>query len=114
MDGVIIYNFVSGERPGRPTGPNEWLSDDVWNLVSRCWCASWDGRPDVDSAINALNDAADSAGAGRRKAYATNDQGQGTTRRDSGASYENRLRTQVDGQVSEQTHSKQRITGASS
>ena len=100
---MIIYNVVSGDRPARPPGPNEWLSDDVWNFVSRCWSASWDGRPEVDFAINALNDAADAAGAGRRKAYTTNDHGQGT-RRDSGASYETRSRTQVDVVVSGQSN----------
>ena len=111
---MIIYNVVSGERPGRPVGPNEWLSDDVWNLVSRCWSASCDERPDVNFAMNALNDAADAVEVERRKGYTTNDQGQGTPRRDSGASYENRSRTQVDSRVSEQTHSKQRIIRASS
>ena len=85
---MIIHNVVGGERPGRPPGPNEWLSDVVWNFISRCWSASWDERPDVDFVINTLNDAADAVGAGRRRAYTTNDQGQGTTRRDSGTSCE--------------------------
>jgi len=85
-DGVIIYNVVIGERPGRPPGPNEWLSDDVWNFVSRCWSSSWDGRPDVDFAMNALNDAADAVEVRRRKMYATtNDPGRRTSRRVSGA-----------------------------
>ena len=110
-----MYNIVViGERPSRPAGPNEWLSDDVWNFVSRCWSASWDERPDVNFAINALNDAADAIEVGQRKGHTTNDQGQGTARRDSGALYENRSRMQVDGRVSEQPHSKQRITGVSS
>jgi len=85
-DGVIIYNVVTGERPGRPAGPNEWISDDVWNFVSRCWSPSWDGRPDVNFAMNALNDAADAVEARRRKLYGTtNDQGKRTSRRGSGA-----------------------------
>ena len=87
-DGVIIYNVVTGERPGRPAGPNEWLSDDVWNFISRCWSPSRDGRPDVDFAMNALNDAADAVEVRRRKLYATtSDQGKRTSRRVSGASY---------------------------
>ena len=110
----MIYTVLCGERPGRPAGPNEWLSDDVWNFVSRCWSASLDERPDVNFAINALNDAADAVEVVRRKGYTTNDRGQGTARCDSGASYESRSRTQVDGRVSEQTPSKQRITGAPS
>ena len=86
-DGVIIYNVVTGERPSRPPGPNEWLSDDVWNFISRCWSPSRDGRPDVDFAMNALNDAADAVEVRRRKLYPTNsDQGKRTSRRVSGAS----------------------------
>ena len=81
-DGVIIYNVVTGERPGRPAGPNEWLSDDVWNFISRCWSPSRDGRPDVNFAMNALNDAADAIEVRRRKLYVnTNDQGKRTFRR---------------------------------
>ena len=86
-DGVIIYSVVTGERPARPQEPNEWVSDDVWNFVSRCWSPSWDGRPDVNFAINALNDAADAVEVRRRKAYATTtDQGKKTSRRGTGAS----------------------------
>ena len=87
-DGVIIYNVVTGERPARPPGPNEWLSDDVWNFISRCWSPSLDGRPDVNFAMNALNDAADAVEVRRRKSDATtNDQGKRTSRRVSGVSH---------------------------
>ena len=86
-DGVIIYTVVTGDRPGRPLAPNEWLSDDIWNFISRCWSPSWEGRPDVNFAINALNDAADAVEVRRRKLYtATNDQGQSTSHRVPGAS----------------------------
>ena len=90
-DGVIIYNVVTGERPSRPPALNEWVSNDVWNFISRCWAGSWDGRPDVNFAINALNDAADAVEVRRRKTYTTsNDQGITTSRQGSGASYESR------------------------
>ena len=58
---MIIYHVVTGERPSRPPGPNEWLSDDVWNFISRCWSSSWDGRPDLNFAMNTLNDVANAA-----------------------------------------------------
>ena len=86
-DGVIIYGVVTGERPPRPMGQNEWVSDDVWNFISRCWSSSLDGRPDVDFAINALNDAGDVVESRRRKSYATNGQGRRASRSGSGASY---------------------------
>ena len=85
-DGVIIYSVVTGERPARPQEPNELVSDNVWNFISRCWSSSWDARPDVDFAINALHDAADAVEVRRRKAYATaTDQGK-RTRRGTGVS----------------------------
>jgi len=85
-DGVIIYNVVIGERPARPPGPNEWLSDDVWNFISKCWPQSRDGRPDVEFAMNALNDAADAVEVKRRKLYtSTSDPGRRTSRWVSGA-----------------------------
>ena len=91
-DGVIIYNVVTGERPARPSVPNEWVSDDVWNFIARCWSPSWEGRPDVTFAINALDDAADAIEARRRKAYATtNDLGKQTSRRVPGTSHEHQI-----------------------
>ena len=109
-DGVIIYNAVSGERPARPSGPNEWLSDDVWNFVSRCLSASWDGRPDVDFAINTLNDAADAVEVGWGKAQVINDQGKGAAHHDSGASYKKTDHGHgLTVVTSERIHSKQRI-----
>lgn len=85
-DGVIIYNVVTGMRPDRPQG-NEWVSDDVWNFISRCWSSPSDGRPDVDFAMNALDDAADAIEHRRRKSYANNDQGKKTSRRPSVSGY---------------------------
>ena len=58
-DGVVIYNVVAGERPDRPLDPNEWVSGDVWDLISRCWSSSLDSRPDAMFVINALISAAD-------------------------------------------------------
>lgn len=94
-DGVIIYNVVSGERPPRPPGLNEWVSDDVWNLISSCWTPSRDDRPGVDFIINALNDAADTAEVRRGKMYAANNQGRGTHRKSS-ALYERRSGARVN------------------
>ena len=86
---AIIRNVVAGERPGRPPGPDEWLSDDIWNFISRCWSPSRNARPDVNFVMNALNDAADAVDVRHRKLYATtNDQGTRTPHRVPGASHE--------------------------
>ena len=52
-------NVVAGTRPQRPLHSNEWLSDNLWGFICRCWLASWDDRPDVRSVVNVLNDAGD-------------------------------------------------------
>ena len=90
--GVIVYNVITGERPGRPPGPNEWLVDDVWNLISNCWSPSRDSRPGVDPVMNMLNDAADAVRIRRGKLNltTTNDQGKATSRPVSGASHGHR------------------------
>ena len=113
-DGVIIYSVVMGERPSRPSDTNEWVSDDVWNFISRCWSPSWDGRPDVEFAINALNDAADAVEARRVQSYVTNVQGKKASRRGSGASHRYSSRTRLNYIISERTSAEQKCFKASS
>ena len=80
--GIIVHNVVLGGRPGRPQGPSEWLSNDVWNVISRCWSSSWNGRPNINFVMNALSDAADTVEDKRRKLHATtDDRGKRTSRR---------------------------------
>jgi len=55
----IIGNIVTGARPPRPLGSDEWISDNVWKLTSRCWSAFWDGRPSASLVMSALSDAGD-------------------------------------------------------
>lgn len=57
--GRVICNIVTGNRPTRPSGSNEWLLDDVWRLISRSWSPSWNDRPHAIFAMNVLVDAAD-------------------------------------------------------
>lgn len=70
-DSVIIFSAVAGERPGRPPDPNEWVSDNVWNFISRCWSPSLDSRPDVQFAISTLTDAANAVRARHGPLYVT-------------------------------------------
>ena len=68
---MVIYDIITGERPSRPPGSDERLSDDTWSFISNCWSASWNDRPSVNFALNALNDAADVAEVGHRGSYGT-------------------------------------------
>ena len=88
-DGAIMYDVVTHERPVRPSEPNEWTSDDVWNFISRCWGPSWDGRPDMDCIVNVLNDAADGIEVRRREA--PKDQGKRTSHPTPGALYKSQI-----------------------
>ena len=47
--------------------PNEWLSGDVWDLISRCWSVSLDERPGPDTVVNTLDDAGDTIELRRRE-----------------------------------------------
>ena len=85
---VIAHNIVTGERPSRPSDTNEWISDHLWTFICRCWSPSWDGRPDVYFAINALNNAADGVESRRQKSYVIYGRGNNTPR--FGALYEHR------------------------
>ena len=73
-----MHGTIVGERPARPSEPDEWVSDDVWNIISRCWGPSRVNRPDVGYIMNALNDAADAVEA--RRGEVPNDQEKRTSR----------------------------------
>ena len=68
-DGMIIFNVATGERPVRPQDPNEWISDAVWDLISRCWSSSLIGRPDIKFVKDKLTNAADIVDVGRRTSH---------------------------------------------
>ena len=62
-EGKIIGDIA---QPTHLPDPNEWLSGDVWDLISRCWSASPNERPCPDTVTNTLNDAGDSVELKRR------------------------------------------------
>ena len=68
-DGMVIYNVAAGERPVRPLDPNEWISDAVWDLISRCWSSSLISRPDVKLTKDTLTNAADIVDVRRRASH---------------------------------------------
>ncbi|KIK58522.1 hypothetical protein GYMLUDRAFT_45162 [Collybiopsis luxurians FD-317 M1] len=45
-DSAIIIEVLNGVRPPRPE--SEWFSEDLWDLLVRCWAHNpWD-RPSAD------------------------------------------------------------------
>lgn len=55
----------AGESQGKQLGPNEWISEDVWSLISLCW--SSDPRPNAKTVMEGLEFAADAVEMRKRK-----------------------------------------------
>ena len=87
---VVKHNIITGDRPKRPLGPHEWLSDDVWDFISWCWSPSWDRRPDAKVAMNTLNNAADIVEGNRGQSVAVGAPGGATSHLGPGASHVSR------------------------
>jgi len=62
-EGKIIGDIA---QPTHLPDPNEWVSGDVWDLISKCWSASLDERPDPGTITNTLDDAGDTVELRRR------------------------------------------------
>ena len=58
-DRTTVREVVLGRRPSCPLDPNEWLLENVWNVVTWCWFPWWGGRPDASTVMHVLNGAAD-------------------------------------------------------
>ena len=47
-DAAVLYARISKKQnPPRPDGPNR-ISDDLWDLMTRCWAAEPDERPTME------------------------------------------------------------------
>ena len=50
-DGAVIHLRISKRRcPPRPNGrdPKNCVSDDLWDLMMRCWSVNYDRRPTME------------------------------------------------------------------
>ena len=46
---AILWKILKGVRPERPTGTEGgWFTDDVWELLGRCWMPQPEGRPNIN------------------------------------------------------------------
>ena len=52
---VVMRKVVEGERPGRPQGgEGVWFTDDLWEMLERCWLPQPERRPAVDTVLRCL------------------------------------------------------------
>jgi len=52
---VVMRKVVEGERPGRPQGgEGVWFTDDLWEMLERCWSSQPERRPAVNAVLQCL------------------------------------------------------------
>ena len=49
---TVAMDILSGTRPGRPVHPS--LTDNIWNLIERCWDQDPQRQPDISDVISYL------------------------------------------------------------
>jgi len=53
--GFIAEKVIKGEHPGRPQGgEGVWFTDDLWEMLERCWSPQPERRPAVDTVLQCL------------------------------------------------------------
>jgi hypothetical protein len=57
---AVVVDFVVHQKklPERPTGPgvDEWLTDDLWNLLCQCWSQHPEDRPGMPTIVKQMKD----------------------------------------------------------
>ena len=54
---VITGRIIQGDRPGRPDGVDgAWFTNDVWELLKRCWVPEPRNRPSVKDVLRCLEE----------------------------------------------------------
>jgi len=60
-DPTVILKVLRGKRPERPQGAEgEWVTDDVWGILERCWKPEPGDRPSVRRVLRRLKKASKS------------------------------------------------------
>ena len=55
QNSVISLKVVRGDRPERPKEvEGAWFTDDVWELLERCWMAQPEDRPSIKDILECL------------------------------------------------------------
>ena len=51
----IFWKVSQGDRPGRPEGVEGlWFTDDVWEMLGRCWAPKPENRPSIGDILQCL------------------------------------------------------------
>ena len=51
----VMWKVMSGERPERPEeAEEEWFTDDIWQMLNRCWETQPESRPNVADVLECL------------------------------------------------------------
>ena len=52
---IVVRKVMKGERPERPQGPGAgWFTDDLWEILERCWSPDSGIRPAVEVVFECL------------------------------------------------------------
>ena len=53
--GYAVVKILEGERPRRPEGTEGvWFTEDLWELLVRCWAAKAQSRPSIKDVLERL------------------------------------------------------------
>lgn len=57
-DWTVYEKYKEGKRPNRPPHPSlTWgLTDELWNIIQRCWAQSPDDRPSMSEVVSELTE----------------------------------------------------------
>jgi len=56
---MAVNAIMEGVRPRKPQDAKQLgFSDELWSIVEQCWLEDRDARPEVESILSYLNDAA--------------------------------------------------------
>jgi serine/threonine protein kinase len=57
---IVPVKVLRGDRPERPQGPGgRWFTNEIWELLERCWKHQPGDRPSVNQAFECLHTASE-------------------------------------------------------
>ena len=51
---IVMRKVIEGERPGRPEGKEVWFSDNLWEILERCWLPQPGRRPTIEAVLECI------------------------------------------------------------